>query len=307
MAVSTLFAKLFAYDGTEKRPMPPRSGVVNQLFSVEPLTALTTAGSEGAPASSGTALTEDTKQITLSNFTDFISVSNVAMDTHLVDVLEIAVKQLAYRAALGVDNITTTALDVAADGSSSARIDIDTGSYMTAAIARQASSQLENSNVSAKEDGYFYGLLHTSHKYDLINDNTAAGFADLMKYSDDLASKNPALVGISKTGYVGVVGGVKWYASSALPSEDAWQSGSHTAFHSYVLGWEAAITSSLGQASFGQKNFKVFSQRYAPGTNSIDPAGKIAAAAAVNYYFGVATAPGSTPRFIRIRAEGSKS
>lgn len=308
VAISTLFSNLFCFQSTEQRPMPRQAGLVNQLFMVEPLAGLTTAGTEGDLNGTGQSLTEDTKQITVSNFTDFVTISNVAQDTHLVEPLELAIKSMAYRGALGVDTIISTAYDSAANSSSAARLEIADGSYVTSAVASQAASQLENNNVRPKESGFFMGLLHTNHKYDLVNSNANnGGFADLMKYSDGLASKNPALVGIKPSGYVGVVGGVEWYASAALPSETNWQSSSHSAYHSYVVGFEAAIASSLGQAKFNQKNFQVFAKKYMPGDSSYDPAGRIAASAAINYYFGVATAPGTTPRFVRIRAEGSKA
>jgi N4-gp56 family major capsid protein len=309
MAISTLFSKLFGFQSTEQRPMPNQAGVVNQVFQVEPLAALTTAGAEGDLNGNGQALTETTKQITISNFSDFITISKVAQDTHIVEPLTEATKALAYRGALGIDNIVTTAYDSAANSSSSARLDIATGNYVTSAVSSQAASQLENNNVSPKESGYFMGLLHTNHKYDLVNSNASAGgTADLMKYTEGLAAKNPLLVGINPNGHLGVIGGVDWYVSAALPSEAGWQSGTHTAYHSYVVGFEAMIASSLGQArGFNQKNFQVFTRKYAPGDSSSDPAGRIAAAAAINYYLGVATAPGSTPRFVRIRAEGSKA
>jgi hypothetical protein len=174
---------------------------------------------------------------------------------------------------------------------------------MTTAIARQAYWGLRKSNIKPKPNGKFFGVIPSVMAYDLVNDNTAGGALDLQKYSDNLASQNPALVGIQGA-RVGVVGGVDWYESNALPSETNWQSSSHNAYHAYVFGLNAFIAASLGKTDLGQKNFSVDVKRFANG-NSIDVAGVIAAGVSYNFHFGVVKRTGSTNGFRRIRGEST--
>lgn len=140
----------------------------------------------------------------------------------------------------------------------------------------------------------------------MVNDSTAAGFTDLQKYSESLASTNPALAGI-KGSRIGNVGGCEFYESNAVPVESNWQSSAHNAYHTYVFGHQAFIASSLGKTNLSQKNFSVMVRNFPLGSNSLDPASLIAAAAAYNFFFGVVAAPtpSGTDRFRRIRSESS--
>jgi N4-gp56 family major capsid protein len=302
VALDTLQSNLFMYPACELKTMPDMSGVAMQIFDYTKLGANTTAVTEGTPGS-GQALTQNTATINLSNYADFVSFSNKVVLTAISDTVAEGAALLAYRGALSVDNVISTAVDVQANSSSTARIEINDGSYMTAAIARQAVWGLRSKDVKPKKNGLFFGIIHSLAAYDLVNDASAGGFLDLQKYSDATAPENPALVGI-KGQRVGNVGGVEFYESNAVPTETNWQSSTHNAYHTYVFGNQAFIASSLGRTNLNQKNFSVQVRRYDQG-NSIDVAGLIAAAAFYNFFFGVTKTTGSTDKFRRIRSESS--
>lgn len=214
---------------------------------------------------------------------------------------------LAYRGALSVDTVISTAVDTKANAAASYDdIEVADGSYLTAAVARRAVWSLRSKNVKPKANGLFFGITHSLSAYDLVNDSTASGFTDLQKYSESLATENPALAGI-KGSRIGNVGGCEFYESNAVPTETYWQSSAHNAYHTYVFGHQAFIASSLGKTNLNQKNFSVKVQNFPAGSNSLDPAGLIAAAAAYNFFFGVSAAPTptGTDRFRRIRSESS--
>jgi N4-gp56 family major capsid protein len=306
VALDTLQANLFMYPACDLKVMPDRSGVAMQIFDYSKLAANTTAVSpEGAPGS-GVALTQNTATINLANYVDYVSFSNKVQLTAISDVVAEGAALLSYRGALSVDTVISTAVDTAANSTTLDRIEVNDGSFLTASIARKAAWQLRSIDAKPKANGLFFGIVHSLAAYDLVNDSTAAGYTDLQKYSESLASTNPALVGI-KGARVGNVGGVEFYESNAVPVEANWQSTSKNAYHTYVFGHQAAIASSLGKTNLNQKNFTVKVENFPMGSNSLDPAGLIAAAAAYNFFFGVVIPPShaSSDKFRRIRSESS--
>lgn len=304
-ALDTLYSNLFFYQGTDLKIMPDMSGVAMQIFDYSKMAANTTPATEGTPGA-GQALTQNTATINLSNYVDYVSFSNKVKLTAISDTVAEGGALLAYRGALSVDNVTSTALDVAANSTTLDRIDVNDGTYMTASLARKAVWQIRSFDGKPKANGLFFGIIHSLSAYDLINDSTAAGFTDLQKYNSSLAPENPALVGI-KGARIGNVGGVEYYESNAVPTETNWQSTSHIAYHNYVIGHQAIMASSLGKTNLNQKNFTVKVQNFPMGSNSLDPGGLIAAAAAYNFFYGVVIPPthASSDKFRRIRVESS--
>lgn len=318
-ALDTLEHSLFMYPACDLEQMPDMSGVAMQIFdytapqiyptnnSVMQANGLTTPATEGTPPAQGEALTQNTATINLSNFVDYVTYSNKVVLTAISNVVAEGSALLAYRGALSVDTVISTAIDTQANANASTDdIEVADGSYFTASISRKAVWQLRSKDVRPKANGLFFGITSSLTAFDLVNDSTAAGFTDLQKFSEELASKNPALAGI-KEHMIGNVGGCLFYESNNVPVETNWQSSSHNAYHTYVIGHQAFIASSLGKTNLEQKNFSVTTQSFPLGSNSLDPAGLIRAASAYNFFFGVVASP--TPstfdKFRRIRSESS--
>jgi N4-gp56 family major capsid protein len=305
VALDTLYSNLFGYAACDLKIMPDMSGVAMQIFDYTKMAANTTGVTEGTPAA-GQSLTQNTATINLTNYADYVSYSNKVVLTAISNTVAEGSSLLAYRGALSVDTVIWTAVDTAAAATTLDRIDVNDGNYMSAAIARKAVWQLRSFDVKPKANGLFFGVIHSLGAYDLVNDASASGMADLMKYSEKLASANPALVGI-KGAYIGNVGGVEWYESNAVTSAANWQGSAHTAYHAYVVGHQALIASSLGKTNLNQKNFTVKTVNFQEGTNSLDPAALIKAASVYNFFFGLAVAPqhASSDKFRRITAEST--
>jgi N4-gp56 family major capsid protein len=305
VSLDVLQANLFFYPACELKVMPDMSGVAMQVFNYLKMGANTTAVTEGTPAA-GQSLTQQTKTINLSNYADYVSFSNKVVLTAISDTVAEGSALLGYRGALSVDNVTMTAFDVAANGDATANLDVNDGSYMTAALSRKGAWQLRAKDVKPKKNGLFFGIIGSLGAYDMVNDASAGGFTDLQKYNEVTAPDNAALVGI-KGQRIGNVGGVEWYESNAVTSIANWQSTSKNAYCNYIVGWQAMIASSLGRTNLNQKNFSVTVRRYDQG-NSIDVAGLIAAAAFYNFFYGVVTTPdtaASLNHFRRFRVESS--
>lgn len=305
VSLDVLQSNLFFYPSCELKVMPDMSGVAMQIFNYLKMSANTTAVTEGTPAS-GQTLTQQTKTINLSNYADYVSFSNKVVLTAISDTVAEGAALLGYRGALSVDNVTMVAYDTAANGDAVANIDVNDGSYFTAALARKGAWQLRSKDVKPKKNGLFFGIMGSLNAYDAVNDASAGGFTDLQKYNETTAPDNPALAGI-KGQRIGNIGGVEFYESNAVTSIANWQSTSHNAYAVYIVGWQAMIASSLGRTNLNQKNFSVTVRRYDQG-NSIDVAGLIAAAAFYNFFYGVVTSPdtsNSINHFRRFRIESS--
>lgn len=305
VAVPELHSRLFFYPAIEQKLMPDRSGVAMQIFGYSAFSANTTAVTEGTPGA-GQALTQATGTINLTNYADYISVSNKVAKTALTDVLAEGSKLLAFRGAISVDTVINTVVDLRANATAATRINVADGSYMTRSIASKSSSLILSVNGLPKDNGSMYGIAHALVVFDLINDSAAAGSNDLQKYADTLAPKNPALAGVPANSHIGVIGGVDWYQSNNVATQTNWQSSAHTAYFAYVFGKDAVFGASLGDTdATKEKNFTIFVNKYAPGSVSSDPAGLIVAAAAYNFFFGCVTRPNGSDTFIRIGVESS--
>jgi N4-gp56 family major capsid protein len=302
VALDTLRSNLFLYPACEQKQMPDKSGVAMQIFDYSALAANTTAATEGAP-STGVSLTQNVRTINLSQYVDYVSFSDKVVLTGISDIVAEGAAELAYRGALSVDTVISTAVDTAANSDSATRIEINDGSFVTAAIARKAAWGLRKLNIKVKPNGLYFGVIPSGMAFDLVNDNSAGGALDLQKYADSLATENPALVGI-KQNRIGNIGGIEWYESNALPTETNWQSSANNGYHAYVFGLNAFIASSLGKTQLGQKNFSVKVSKF-DQPMALDPANVIAAAASYNFFFGVSKRTGSTNGFRRIRGESS--
>lgn len=304
VAEETLYSNLFMYSCTDPRTLPGNSGVAIQLYNHTKMASNTSAVTEGTPFS-GQALTQNVATINLSNYADFITVSKKVELTAFPLALENGAKLLGYRGALSVENIIGTLVDVAANGDSTANIDVNLASYMTSAIARKVYWQLRSKDVQMREGGFYTGLIHSLSAYDLVSESAAGSNLDLQKYSEKLASNNQALVGIQGK-RLGVVGGINWFESNALNTTSNWQSSASIAYSNYTFGLGAVFSSSLGKTALDQDNFSVSVKRYDEG-NSIDPTGQIAGAAFYSFFFGAVKSLDSATvnHFRRVRIQSS--
>lgn len=308
VAVETIQSNLALYDGLTLKTMPDRSGVVMQIFDHSKMSANTTGVTEGTPFS-GQSVTQNTRQITLTQYADYASISDKVDRTQLIDQGRANSELLGYRGALSVDNLIAAVLDTQANGSSAARMDLASGSFFTAARGREAVARLRSNDIKPKSNGLFYGVIHTLVAFDLVNDNSAGGYQDIWKYTSgakaDAQTGRPANHD-GKPNPVATIGGAQYFESNAVTSYASWASGTHTAYATYLIGKDAVFGASLGKTQLGQQNFGVEYRRYDNG-NSLDPAGLIRAASVYNFFFGAAVRPGSVNGFLRIRSESSLS
>lgn len=307
-AVATLRPNLALYPALDLKTMPDRSGVVMQIFDHSKMGSNTTPVTEGTPNLAGQAVVQNTRQLSLVQYADYISISDKVAKTQLIDQGKANAELLGFRGALSVDNLVAAVIEAAATSDSTTNIDIATGSRVTPSKIRQAVFGLHAVDTPAKANGLYYGVTHSLIAFDLLNDSTVGSLQDVWKYTDATkALANNITHEFSGTpNRVATIAGCELFESNNVPSYSNWQSGGHTAYATYVVGKNAIFGASLGKTQLGEKNFGVEMRNYDQG-NALDPAGLIKSAVVYNFFFGAAVRPGSVNGFRRLRAESSLS
>lgn len=162
---------------TEPDILPKRNGRTIQYYRYTKFGANTVPSAEGT-VGTGITVTTGTISATVSEYSDYASVSTLLQDTAIDPVVENISKELGYRAALSVDTITRTELDTGTGAEITAL-----GAVFSAADLRRARALLEGTNVEPKMGDDFVTIMHPYIVYDLKSDNTAGGFIDVMKYA----------------------------------------------------------------------------------------------------------------------------
>jgi len=259
--------------------VPRRSGKTVQWFRYNLLGANTTPAPEGTVGNSNT-LSTVTLSGTVSEYSDFITVSTLLDETAIDPIVQNAAEQLGYSAGLSVDTIIKAAFD----GQASAVLSPATlGTYASVDDLRRAKALLEGTDVRPKDDKYYYAILHPYIIYDIKSDNTAGGFIDLMKWADPkvfLEPPNPF------DDPVGVVENIKIWATTNVTTSG---SAPNVLYSAYVVGRGAAGAVDLqgsGPSRVEDPSKQQFRINVIRGGPQIaDPAGMIGAAVSYRYVF----------------------
>src|SRR3990167_2753730 len=295
VAVENLKSNLPFVAATSRRRLPERNGKTIQLFTYDLLSANTTAASEGT-VGSGINPGTSVRSASVSQYVDFMSFSDILIETALDPIVENAAAELGYRAALTANTLTRSEFETAG-AVSGARIDLADNEFMSAAIVRQAVMDLRSDEVRPSGEG-FLGIIHPFAAFDLMNDNTAGGVIDILKHFESGARELQR--GIQGFRVIEIAG-VRFIETTTTGSTAAFPSGSKVGYHTYIVGMDAIFTVSLGRTEIpAERNFQLLVNRWSPSV--ADPAGVIGASIAYNFRFAALRAPGSTVRLRQIRS-----
>lgn len=301
VAVENLKANLPFQTATQRRRLPERSGKTIQLFSYDTLAENTTPGSEGT-VGSGLAPTTVIRSATVNQYFDFMSFSDLLLETALDPIVENSAAELGYRAAQTVNVLTRTEFETAG-AATGGRIDLANSEFFSAAVARQAAMDLRSDNVRPMSGGMFVGLIHPFVAFDLINDNTAGGVIDILKHFE--AGARELQRGIQGFRILDVAG-IRFIETTTVGSTADFPASGDTGYHTYVVGQDAIFTVSLGNTDVSsERNFKLLVNRWSPSV--ADPAGVVGSSIAYNFKYTALRAPGTVVRLRQVRAEASIS
>lgn len=260
--------------------LPKQSGKTVQWFRYTNLSANTTPTTEGTVGTS-LSLTSRIIQASISQYTSFITLSDLAIDTLIDPVVQSASELLGYQAGLSVDTITRNIIDAESTGTDVSLL----GTYAKVADLRNLHAILQASDVQPFEDGEFMVIIHPYVSYDIINDPSANGLADVYKYTNPQAA---ALVKREDRGVVTHVAGAKVIESTNVKVT----AGSPNKYRMYYFGYggigcvdlEGRGPQAIKDPS--KQRFRIRVVKGGPENLSIaDPEGVIGAAVSYNFVF----------------------
>lgn len=267
----------------DDRMIPQRQGKTIQFFRYDNLGANTTATAEGQVGTS-LALTSNNFSATVSQYSDFISFSDLLADTAIDPIVEAGADQLGFRAALSTDNINFAELDTAAGGGGDADLAL-VGEFFTASDAWNARSVMTGLNIRALRDSYFEGLIHPHVSYDLLRDPAVDGFMQLqMRPGSDQRNLLITPPDHSQSP-IAIVGGVRFWETSNVTKI----TGTPNKWRVYIAGRGAMAAIDLAgrgpqrTLDHARDRFRVNIVR--PGLSVADPEGKIRAFASYNFVY----------------------
>ena len=211
-----------------------RNGRTRQWYRYNNLAAVTTAAVEGTVPTSGT-ISSGIVAADVSQYSAFISASSFLTETALDPIVENMSDLLGYQAGLSVDQITRAAID----GHNANTVVSLFGTYPTAEDVRAGKARLEGKNVLPCEGEDFLLILHPYTWFDIINDPSANGYADLFKFTKGSTSASMGYNARSKT--IDSFNGVKVTASTGVTVV----SGSPNTYRMYLFGKGGVLYSGI--------------------------------------------------------------
>lgn len=279
--------KKFWFDSVCEHEMIPRSsGRTVQFFRYNNPSASTTAKSPEGSVGTSETMTSNILSATVSQYTNFISLSDMLVDTAIDPVVQNHAELLGYQAGLSVDSIIRTIIDA-----EQASTDLSlVGSYLKAADFRNVRARLTGLDVEPLEDGFFRVIAHPYVTFDLINDPSANGLADVHKYTSVPSWQNKP----ADRQQLVEVGGCRIVESTNVTQV----AGTPNKWRVYAFGKGALACVDLagrGPSRVTDPKKQKFTVSVIKGEKNIyDPEGVIAAAVSYNFVFTTVVLDGPT-------------
>lgn len=269
--------KIFRFrDACTDDLLPKQVGRTVQFFRYTNFAANTTQTTEGTVGTSQT-LGSRTLSATVSQYTSYITVSDLLQDTALDPVVSSASELLGYQGGLSVDTIVRNIID--AESGASANM---LGNTFRVADLRNQRSQLQAVDVEPAMGDEFLCIMHPFVSYDLVNDPAAGGLADIFKYT---APQSTPLVKYEDRGIVTHVAGFKVVESTNVK----FTAGSPNTYRVYFFGKNAIGAVDLegrGPNRVTDPRKQRFSINTIKGGPQVaDPEGVIGGAVSYNFVF----------------------
>lgn len=282
-------------EATEPDQIPLRSGKTVQFFRYTLLAANTTPSAEGT-VGTPVPVSTTTVSATVSEYSDFCSLSTLLTETAIDPIVQNFSEQLGYRAGLSNDTICRLEFDSVASSST----DIGTlGAFMTVGDFRRVRALFNGIDLYEGPRGRsnFQAILHPYILYDVMSDNTAGGFIDIMKFA------NPTALLEGQAGRVDqfdIVTSTNVATSGTAPS---------VLYYAYLIGRGAVGSVDLPGAGPTQvvdpdkQTFKI--NVIKGGPNPADPEGQIGSYVSYRFVTVNKILDATNYRFRRIKADAS--
>lgn len=292
--LDTLKKRLRFMGVSEPDMLPKRQGLTVQWYRYTLPAANTTPSAEGTV---GTSLQHTTTTIsaTVSQYSDFYSLSTLIQDTAIDPIVENTVEMASYRAALSVDTIIRTEYD------STTTPDVNTlGAALTAADFRHVKALLNGIDLHEGPRGQsdFVAIVHPYVLFDVMSDNTAGGFIDVNKYT------NPGV--LINQGEEGKIAGTRLVSTTNVATSGT---APNVLYRTYVVGRGAVGVVDLagsGPSEVSDPDRQAFNTNVVKGgPNTADPEGNIGSFVSYRFVMVAKILDATNYRYRKILADAS--
>lgn len=253
--------------------MPLNSGRTAQWYRWDNLAANTVPTTEGT-VGTGLTISSNLLTATVSQFSNFISLSDFVVETAPDGLVGAAAELLGYRAGLTVDTLTRLVIDKEFTSVSQP----PGATYLRLNDLRTVRHLLQGVDVQPFEGNQFFCISHPYNTYDVLNDPNVLGYPDSIKYTD---KSGGAMNNAPDRGHLVDAGHCMIYESTNVAT-----SGSNR--YTYIFGKGAVGTLDLegrGPSKVVDPRKERFSiiTRTSQGGALYDPEGVIGATVAYNF------------------------
>jgi len=276
-ALDRLQTKFVFREAGMKDSMPQGSGRTTQWFRMDNLSASPSVKTEGT-VGTGQSITSRTVQATLSQYANFINISDFLIATDIAPTVTYASDLLGLQAGTITDLITRNIIDAEATNTAQTAL----ATYLRVSDLRVSRHSLQAINVKPFDNGEFLVFTHPYASYDLVNDPAALGLADIFKYNTAVGST--PLVKYEDRGLVTHIAGCKVIETT---NGKTYTTSGTNYYRTYVFGQnglgicdlEGKAPSEVSDPSKQRFNVNVIRM----GPNPADPEGVIGAAVSYNF------------------------
>lgn len=276
-ALSRLMKKFVFRSACMKDSLEQNSGRTVQWFRYNNLAADVTSATEGT-VGTGESVSSRVVQATVSQYANFITVSDLLVATAIDPVVRNFAELLGYEAGLTLDTMVRNVIDSEATNTNQTAL----ATYARVNDFRKARHSLQADDVLPFEGGNFKAFISPYASYDLVADPAAAGLADIVKYNTNVNSS--ALVTYEDRGKIATVAGCDIIETTNVYEGT---SGSNNTYRAYIFGEGAIGTvdlSGMAPSDITNPAKERFNIRTIQGTPDIaNPEGLIGAAVSYNY------------------------
>lgn len=277
-ALDALRPKFEFYQTLDKDIIEARSGKTLRWYRWTNMPAATTAVGEGLVGTSLSVPPAKTIDGTVSQYADFMTFSDIFMQTTPDGTFMKAAEEMGFRAAYTVDNVTRSVIDAESGAAQSAQ-----GTYLNIRDFRAAAMILEGINVPRYMNGLFKAFTHPYTAFDVINDPSANGLADIFKYTEPSKSgtvSTPDRGLMATAANCEITTNTNVLLTSGVPNK----------WRTYIFGQGYGGTASLAELDVNQINdpnketFKVMTKQIGTGEISeANPMGTIGGIISYNF------------------------
>lgn len=222
----------------KQQSLAKKQGRTLRFFRFDSPAANTTALGDGV-SPDGISLTDANVDVTLSQYGDFVAISDQLQDTGIADYLKESADLLGYRAALSIDTIVRNDLDAngtqryADAANNSSRANVETGADELSSVElRVVMEQLRANDAPTFDDGNYRGVIHPFMEAALLAETAASAFMVLAAHAG---------TNVAERGEIGTAYGIKLLRSSNIRADAT----STNTYGNIFLGKDAFASASL--------------------------------------------------------------